>query len=501
VSLSPLPRITQRAGSAGSPDRSHVGLRPLAATHPIDLDELRGVLCQLGKVERLDDLGQGGPLLASAGADSLFNCLFGRDAIRMAFDLLDDFPRVAETTILTLAALQGVRHDPRAEEEPGRIIHEHRLEDDALLPELAKVWSFPYYGSVDSTPQWINLLAAYTARFGDAILDTPIVDRLDRQVTLFDSLLAALRWVVGRLDDPSGGGYLWVRRASPDGIANQVWEDSTDSYYHEDGTIFDFTKPYAPVAIQGYAYDALLGVAEFLERRQACPEERRKSGVRPVLRNDGSQERARIDARWAEELRARAATLRTRFLRDFWQPDLGTFALALTFDATGAASDTGPARGRPARVVASSPGHLLASRLLDGDDVAGLRERLVGRLFEKDLLAGAGIRTRATGAPRFRPGSYHNGSTWPMDTGVIADGLRRHGHAALADDLEARILNACATVGGFPEFFRGDEDGRIAVNVTTIDELVDGALNRLEQPPQPNQGWTATRVWRIVSRK
>ena len=481
--LSSLPRATQLAGLVDSPEWNGATLRPLAPTHGIDLDELRGVLCQLGRVEHLDDLGQSGPLLASAGAGSLFHCLFGRDAIRMALDLLDDFPHVAEATLLTLAALQGVRHDPRAEEEPGRIIHEHRLEDDVLRPELERVWSFPYYGSVDSTPQWINLLAAYTGRYGDAILAAPIVDRLDRQITVFDSLLAALRWIVGRLDDPVGGGYLWVRRASPEGIANQVWEDSGDAYYHEDGTVFDFTQPYAPVAVQGYAYDALLGIEEILTRRQARSQE---SGVR-------SQE-AQVEARWAEELRARAADVRARFLRAFWQADLGTFPLALTFD--------GPSgRGRAARVVGSSPGHLLVSRLLDGDDVADLRERLVGRLFEDDLLAGAGIRTRATGAARFRPGSYHNGSTWPMDTGVIADGLRRHGHADLADDLEARILAGCAEIGGFPEFFRGSEDGRIGVNVTTIDELVDGALNRLEQPPQSNQGWTATRVWRILSRQ
>jgi len=484
VSLSPTPHRSARTESAGSAERSGAVLRPLTTGHGVDLKELGDVLCQLGQVDRLDRLGQAGPLLASAGAGSLFHCLFGRDAIRMALDLLDDFPRVGEATLLTLAALQGVRHDPRAEEEPGRIIHEHRLDEDALFPELTKVWSFPYYGSVDSTPQWINLLAAYTARFGDAILDAPIVDRLGREVTLYDSLLAALRWIVGRLDDPAGGGYLWVRRASPAGIANQVWEDSADSYYHADGALFDVERPYAPVAVQGYAYDALLGVAEILERRGTRGEGR--GGRTPT----GA--RAQVEARWVAELRARAADLRARVLRDFWQADLDTFALALTFD-------TSP-RGRPARVVASSPGHLLASRLLDGDDVAGLRERLIGRLFQDDLLAGAGIRTRSTGAARFRPGSYHNGSAWPMDTGVIADGLRRHGHDALADDLEARILTACAEIGGFPEFFRGDEDGRIAVNVTTIDELVDGALNRLEQPPQPNQGWTATRVWRIVWR-
>jgi hypothetical protein len=53
-------------------------------------------------------------------------------------------------------------------------------------------------------------------------------------------------------------------------------------------------------------------------------------------------------------------------------------------------------------------------------------------------------------------------------------------------------------VGGFPELLRGEPDGSIAANAATIDVVEDGVLNRLEQPPQPFQGWTATRVWRIL---
>jgi glycogen debranching enzyme len=189
-------------------------------------------------------------------------------------------------------------------------------------------------------------------------------------------------------------------------------------------------------------------------------------------------------------IRQRAADLRERAIAHFWQADLGTFALAVTIEPDGSQ--------RPARVMASSPGHLLSSRLLDDDDVAPLRARLASRLMEPDLLASAGVRTRSTTAPRFRPGSYHNGSTWPWDTGVIADGLRRHGFVEQADDLETRIVAACARVGGFPEFFRGDTDASVSVNVRTIDETVDGVLNRLEQPPQTRQGWTMTRVWRIL---
>ncbi|MCC7371438.1 MAG: hypothetical protein IT306_23670 [Chloroflexi bacterium] len=445
-----------------------------AAAPGIDLARLRRALCDVGQVTRIEQLGQSGPPLASAGSHSLFHCLFGRDSLRMSLDLLSDFPLVARATLLALAGLQGVRTLPRAEEEPGRILHEHRQLGDPLLPELERFWTFPYYGAVDSTPQWIHLLAAHAELYGDAILAETVIDRLGQARTLLDAMEAALGWIVSRLDNPVGGGYLWVRRAHPHGIPNQVWEDSADSYYHADGVLFDVTRPYAPVAVQGYVYDALLGAAELSERTPAA-------AGRPLLE--------------PATLRQRAADLRERFLAQFWQPDLGTFALALTFDGDP------PSPGRPARVIASSPGHLLASRLLDGDDVASLRGQLIARLFQPDMLAGAGIRTRWTGSPRFRAGSYHNGSTWPMDTGVIADGLRRHGVHALADELESRILAGCGQAGAFPEFFRGDPDGSIAINVTTLDVLQDGVTNRLEQPPQMEQGWTITRVWSILRRR
>ena len=434
----------------------------------VDLRALGDTLCALGGVARVSDLGANGPLRASAGAESLFNCLFGRDALRMALDLQDDFPAVARATLLELARLQGAADNPRSEEEPGRILHEHREAGDPHVARLAQHWEFPYYGAVDSTPHWIILLGAYCARAGAALLDEVLTDRLGRRRTVRDCLVDAVAWIRRRLDDPAGGGFLWVRRATPHGIANQVWEDSADAYHYEDGALLDFSRPYAPVAVQGYAYDALLVAARLL-------------GPTPSP-----------EAGTPAELRRRAAALRARVLRRFWQPHLGTFAHALAVQADGSL--------RAARVVASSPGHLLASRILDGADAAALRERLIARLMADDLLAGAGIRTKSTAAPRFRAGSYHNGSVWPMDSGVIADGLRRHGRVELADELERRILRACALVGGFPEFFRGDPDGAVRVNVETVDALVDGQWNRLEQPPQTHQGWTATRIWRIARR-
>jgi glycogen debranching enzyme len=435
----------------------------------IDPAILTRVLCELGEVDDVRDLGTRGPLMASAEADSLFHCLFGRDAIRMAMDLLEEFPTVARASLRALASLQGVRTNSRSEEEPGRVLHEHRRLDDPRAIRLSKVWDWPYYGAIDTTPQWINLAVAYSAVHGMDILEETVTDRLGRRIKLRDSLLAAVEWILRRLDDPAGAGYLWARRALETGNRNQVFEDSSDAFHHVDGTLFDPSRPFAPVAVQGYSYDALLGAAHLLEQSTG-----------PALFAPN-------------ELRRRAEHLRAMVLAKFWQPDLRTFAHALTIEVDGST--------RPARVVASGPGHLLTSTLLDGPEVASIRESLIARFRESDLLAGAGIRTKSTSDPLFRPGSYHNGSVWPMDTGVIAEGLRRHGCADQADDLETRILRACAEVRSFPEFFRGEVDGGVSININPVTYLRNGEVHFREQPPQMKQGWTVTRVWRILRRR
>jgi hypothetical protein len=69
--------------------------------------------------------------------------------------------------------------------------------------------------------------------------------------------------------------------------------------------------------------------------------------------------------------------------------------------------------------------------------------------------------------------------------GIIADGLRRHSQSD-------------PVTSAFPEFFRGEPDRRLALNSDVIGAIVDGIPNRLEQAPQSTQGWTVTRVWRIL---
>jgi glycogen debranching enzyme len=441
------------------------------------------MLCDLGGVTSLSELGVR-PLVASAGKDSLFNALFGRDSIRMSFDLIDSYPAVAKSTIKALAKLQGVKVNPKSEEEPGRIIHENR--DPAELARIREFepgidkWEFPYYGAIDSTPTFVNLIGEYVKRHGPSILDETVNES---GKTVREAVTAAVGWVEGRLDDKRAGGFLWVQRANPHGIENQILEDSYDSVYDEHGK-----RPegaYAPVAEQGYAYKALMTASALLGK---------------------------------PELAARAEDLKERFIAKFWQDDLGTFAQAVAFDAKG--------EGRAFRTVASSPGQLLTSGMLD--DQPELRDRMIDRLFSPDMLAGPGIRTKSTTAARFLEGGYHNGTVWPTISLEIKDGLLRSAEHvrhqanearakgdidgatklsakseelfARAVDLEDRAIRATAKFPYFPEFFRGSVDGKIRVNEEVVRKEVDGRMNTLEQPPQP-QGWTATAMERILRRR
>src|SRR5256712_12268608 len=208
--------------------------------------------------------------------------------------------------------------------------------------------------------------------------DARVTGDLELVRELWPQARAAVDWME-RYGDRDGDGYLEYARRMEHGLANQGWKDSGDSIFHADGRPAD--PPIALVEVQGYRYAALLAMAELAE----------------ALEIDGA-------ADWL----AAAASLRQRINDDFWLEHEGTYALALDRDK------------RPCEVVASNAGHLLFC----GVPYAG-RARLLGsRLLRADLFSGWGIRTLASGQPRYNPMSYHNGSVWPHDNSLIAAGLR-----------------------------------------------------------------------------
>ncbi|GIE30424.1 aminotransferase [Actinoplanes italicus] len=339
--------------------------------------------------------GVPGAVLPAAGAP-WFLTVFGRDSLLTSLFALHHRPELAAGTLRVLAATQGRSADASRVEEPGKIIHETRR------GELATTGEVPYgryYGTVDATPLFLMLLAAYHEVSGD-----------DRLVTALEpAARAAVGWMLG----PGGlsAGYLRYRTDHP-GLVHHCWKDSADSIVFADGTAA--AGPIAVAEAQGYAYRALTGTARLA---------------------------ARIwdDPAWSKTLSDTAAGLRDRFAIDFRLPD-GFVALAL--DAAGTAVDA----------AASNAGHVLWCGLLDDDWAA----TVAARLADDEFFSGWGIRTLAAGQTPYHPLSYHRGGVWPHDTAITVAGLAATGYRAEAERIADGLLAAAAWTGDrLPEIMTG----------------------------------------------
>jgi glycogen debranching enzyme len=143
----------------------------------------------------------------------------------------------------------------------------------------------------------------------------------------------------------------------------------------------------------------------------------------------------------ALELDTQAENLRERFERAFWCEDIGTYALAL--DGAKAAC----------KVRASNAGHALFTGIARPDRA----RRVAAGLFDNAFYSGWGIRTLAQGEARYNPISYHNGSIWPHDNALIAQGLARYGHKSRISLIFEGLVRATTYMDErrLPELFCG----------------------------------------------
>ena len=86
--------------------------------------------------------------------------------------------------------------------------------------------------------------------------------------------------------------------------------------------------------------------------------------------------------------------------------------------------------------------------------------------MSRELFSGWGIRTMAAGEAGYNPLEYHNGTIWPHDTALIAEGMRRHGYRDEASQLATALLEAATAFDGrLPELFAGFERSETAFSV------------------------------------
>jgi glycogen debranching enzyme len=325
--------------------------------------------------------------------------VFGRDSLIAAHQILSINREPARQALEVLAAHQGTEVDDWRDEEPGKILHEVRQGD---LARAGVVPHTPYFGSVDSTPWFLILVAQYFRWTGDVAF----VRRLRPNVE------AALRWIddYGDLD---GDGFVEYRTRSARGIRNQGWKDSHDSMVHSDGRLAE--PPIALSEVQAYVYLA-------------------KSRIAEMFLALGDESRAQLLVTQAEELRR-------RFNAAFWMEDERYFAAALDADK------------RQIRTVMSNPGHALYCGIVEPEKAALLSKRLLA----PDMFSGWGVRTMSKSAAAYNPMSYHNGSVWPHDNALIAAGLKRYGFARSTNRVATALFDAAiqADYLRLPELFCG----------------------------------------------
>lgn len=386
-------------------------------------------------------------ILASAKHE-IYGCIFGRDSLVTILSLLKaykktkhkDFLSVSRKVLLTLADLQGRSVNIESGEEPGKIIHEYRPEKhEQLTQQAVKPWYlYPdqimrNYDTVDATPLYLIACYRYLQQLqNEGKQDPEFTQRI------MPSVKASLNWIFW-YGDSNGDGLIDYQLRTDrtyGGLMNQGWMDSDEVSFHETGEKAPY--PIALVEAQAYAYCALRMWAKYF--------------ATTAKNQQGQYQRTAsylLDKR-ADELKQ---TFNSKYVI---QNEFGRY-LAAAIDGN----------GRPMTSVRSTMGHCLWAALNKEDDgyIDGIVDQdLVGdvvkllmspAMFEPE----AGVRTLSRKSRGYRPNSYHSGSIWPHDNGIVADGFENYEYMEEAALVRIAMLKAVTHFGSPVELYVYNEEG------------------------------------------
>lgn len=337
------------------------------------------------------------------------------------------FFRIITKCIETAVKLQGKRVNPLSGEETGKIIHEYRKSGYEHLVSHRNPWylypdkTLRNYDSIDSTPLFLILVGEFYKYTKDQEFLQQILP----------SVGDAFFWINNYGHKRRDGlflEYLLQRSDSYGGLVNQGWMDSPDSILISGESP---KEPIALVEVQGYYFKALKLWASIYEKIDS--------------------EKSRDYQKKAQDLKKtfnELFLLKTEELNFFAQAIFGSKALILE--------------------RRSSPGHCLWASYEEGGKFESIIDDkfipdVVKRLMRPDLfLPGAGIRTLTTKSKFFNPLSYHNGSIWPFDNGLAAEGFNNFGFSNEAKKVRDAVLLAIKHFGTPVELYCANLDGALS---------------------------------------
>lgn len=369
------------------------------ATSNNDLSRMYRQAIEDMRALRIYDMDVSEDIWVPAAGVPWFVTLFGRDSLIVSYQNMLISPGFALGALQRLAEYQASERDDWRDAQPGKILHEVRFGE---LAHFRRVPFTPYYGTADATILYLIVLSETYRWTGDRTLLQTYREVAER----------CLGWI-DRYGDLDGDGFQEYKTFSQPGYENLGWKDAFDAVMYADGT--QVQQPKALCELQGYVYDARVRLAE-------------------VFQALGEQQRA-------EDLTGQAQELKRRFNELFWMEDEGCFAFGLDAD-----------KGRITS-IASNAGQCLWSGIADPEKAA----RTARRLLQDDMWSGWGIRTLSEQNPAYNPFSYHCGSIWPHDNGIIAEGFKRYGLVEETYQVVRAVFDAIEHFEAYrpPEVFAG----------------------------------------------